>query len=240
MIKLQDARIADGLPRVVAEQPWAKVLSAVYGELQGRMLEYLATGMTFSDVDNCSEGMLDQMAIYLKIEWYDSAADIETKRKLVRTAIEIQRYAGTVKAVREQVETIYKKARIEEWFSYGGTPGFWKLYVDITDDQETYHTAHLEHIIYTIEPHERSPAYIAAVPCGMATSCTVKVPGRIKPREVGAKAYVAGAVGRSKMQVAVALPGAVEAKAVKARAFTAGTVERSHTAINIVIGGQTT
>lgn len=153
------------------------------------------------------------------------------------------------------METIYKKARIEEWFSYGGTPGFWKLYVDITDDQETYHTAaemekllgytkrctaHLEHIIYTIEPHERSPAYIAAVPCGMATSCTVKVPGRIKPREIGAKAYVAGAVGRSKMQVAVALPGAVEAKAVKARAFTAGTVERSHTAINIVIGGQTT
>ena len=35
-------------------------------------------------------------------------------------------------------------------------------------------------------------------------------PGRIKPREIGAKAYVAGAVGRSKMQVAVALPGAVE------------------------------
>lgn len=52
-----------------------------------------------------------------KSEWYDSAADIETKRKLVRTAIEIQRYAGTVKAVREQVETIYKKTRIEEWFS---------------------------------------------------------------------------------------------------------------------------
>ena len=97
-----------------------------------------------------------------------------------------------------------------------------------------------EQIIYIVEPHERSPAYIAAAPCGMATSCTVKVPGRIKPREIGAKAYVAGAVGRSKMQVAVALPGAVEAKAVKARAFTAGTVERSHTAINIVIGGQTT
>lgn len=120
MIKLQDARIADGLPRVVAEQPWAKVLSAVYGELQGRMLEYLATGMTFSDVDNCSEGMLDQMAIYLKIEWYDSAADIETKRKLVRTAIEIQRYAGTVKAVREQVETIYKKPELRNGSRMGG------------------------------------------------------------------------------------------------------------------------
>lgn len=205
MINLRDARITDGLPRIVTEQPWAQVLSAVYGELQDRMFEYLDTGMTFSEVDTCDEGVLDQMAIYLKIEWYDSAADIETKRKLVRTAIEIQRYAGTVKAVREQVETIYKKARIEEWFSYGGTPGFWKLYVDITDDQETYHTAaemekllgytkrctaHLEHIIYTIEPHERSPAYIAAAPCGMSVSITAKIHGKVKPQGGTATAFV--------------------------------------------------
>lgn len=205
MINLRDARITDGLPRIVAEQPWAQVLSAVYGELQDRMFEYLDTGMTFSEVDTCDEGVLDQMAIYLKIEWYDSAADIETKRKLVRTAIEIQRYAGTVKAVREQVETIYKKARIEEWFSYGGTPGFWKLYVDITNDQETYHTAaemekllgytkrctaHLEHIIYTIEPHERSPAYIAAAPCGMSVSITAKIHGKVKPQGGTATAFV--------------------------------------------------
>lgn len=205
MINLRDARITDGLPRIVAEQPWAQVLSAVYGELQDRMFEYLDTGMTFSEVDTCDEGVLDQMAIYLKIEWYDSAADIKTKRKLVRTAIEIQRYAGTVKAVREQVETIYKKARIEEWFSYGGTPGFWKLYVDITDDQETYHTAaemekllgytkrctaHLEHIIYTIEPHERSPAYIAAAPCGMSVSITAKIHGKVKPQGGTATAFV--------------------------------------------------
>lgn len=205
MINLRDARITDGLPRIVAEQPLAQVLSAVYGELQDRMFEYLDTGMTFSEVDTCDEGVLDQMAIYLKIEWYDSAADIETKRKLVRTAIEIQRYAGTVKAVREQVETIYKKARIEEWFSYGGTPGFWKLYVDITDDQETYHTAaemekllgytkrctaHLEHIIYTIEPHERSPAYIAAAPCGMSVSITAKIHGKVKPQGGTATAFV--------------------------------------------------
>jgi phage tail P2-like protein len=205
MINLRDARITDGLPRIVAEQPWAQVLSAVYGELQDRMFEYLDTGMTFSEVDTCDEGVLDQMAIYLKIEWYDSAADIETKRKLVRTAIEIQRYAGTVKAVREQVETIYKKARIEEWFSYGGTPGFWKLYVDITDDQETYHTAaemekllgytkrctaHLEHIIYTIEPHERSPAYIAAAPCGMSVSITAKIHGKVKPQGGTATTFV--------------------------------------------------
>ena len=66
MINLRDARITDGLPRIVAEQPWAQVLSAVYGELQDRMFEYLDTGMTFSEVDTCDEGVLDQMAVYLK------------------------------------------------------------------------------------------------------------------------------------------------------------------------------
>ena len=106
MINLRDARITDGLPRIVAEQPWAQVLSAVYGELQDRMFEYLGAGVAISEVDTCDEGVLDQMAVYLKIEWYDSTADVETKRRIVRTAIEIQRYAGTVKAVREQASAV--------------------------------------------------------------------------------------------------------------------------------------
>ena len=53
MINLRDARITDGMPRIVAEQPWAQVLSAVYGELQDRMFEYLNTGMTFSEATHC-------------------------------------------------------------------------------------------------------------------------------------------------------------------------------------------
>ena len=140
MINLRDARITDGLPRIVAEQPWAQVLSAVYGELQDRMFEYLDTGMTFSEVDTCDEGVLDQMAVYLKIEWYDSTADVETKRRIVRTAIEIQRYAGTVKAVREQASAVYPDSEVEEWFDYGGTPGFWRLNVNITEAAAQYHT----------------------------------------------------------------------------------------------------
>ena len=165
MINLRDARITDGLPRIVAAQPWAQVLSAVYGELQDRMFEYLDTGMTFSEVDTCDEGMLDQMAVYLKIEWYDSTADVETKRRIVRTAIEIQRYAGTVKAVREQASAVYPDSEVEEWFNYGGTPGFWRLNVNITEAAAQYHTiremedllgytkrlsAHLEQISYMV------------------------------------------------------------------------------------------
>ena len=140
MINLRDARITDGLPQIVAAQPWAQVLSAVYGELQDRMLEYLNAGMTTSEVNSCDEGVLDQMAVYLKVEWYDSTADLETKRRIIRTAIEIQRYAGTVKAVREQASSVYPDSEVEEWFDYGGTPGFWRLNVNITEAPAQYHT----------------------------------------------------------------------------------------------------
>lgn len=165
MINLRDARITDGLPRIVAAQPWAQVLSAVYGELQDRMFEYLDAGTTFSEVDTCNEGVLNQMAVYLKIEWYDPNADLETKRRIVQTAIEIQRYAGTVKAVREQASAVYPDSEVEEWFDYGGTPGFWRLNVNITEAPAQYHTiremedllgytkrlsAHLEQISYMV------------------------------------------------------------------------------------------
>lgn len=147
------------------------------------------------------------------------------------------------------------ECEISEWYDYGGRPGYWRMNVDITDDGVIYYTpeeiekrlgyarrctAHLEHIIYIVEPHERSPAYIAAAPSGMATSCTVKVPGRIKPREIGAKAYVAGAVGRSKMQVAVALPGAIHPKNITAQAYATGRLAHTHETVTIKIGGQTT
>lgn len=173
MISLRDARLTDGLPHIVAAQSWVQILSSVYGELQGKMLELLDEGMTFSEVDNCTEGMLDQMAVYLKIEWYDSSADLATKRRIVKTAIEIQRYAGTVKAVREQASSIYLDSEVEEWFDYGGTPGFWRLNVNITEAPAIYHTipemedllgytkrcsAHLEQISYMV----RNPIAISA------------------------------------------------------------------------------
>ena len=84
MIKLREARITDGVPKIVAAQPWVQVLSEVYAELQGRVLDCLDAGVTFSEVDSCSEATLDQMAVYLKVEWYDSAADLETKRRIIK------------------------------------------------------------------------------------------------------------------------------------------------------------
>ena len=194
----------------------------------------------YTDIDRADEAVLDILAVQFRVDWYDTSYPIETKRRIIKTALEVRRYCGTEWAVQKALASIYPNVKIS---------------VDITDDGVIYYTpeeiekrlgyarrctAHLEHIIYIVEPHERSPAYIAAAPSGMATSCTVKVPGRIKPREIGAKAYVAGAVGRSKMQVAVALPGAIHPKNITAQAYATGRLAHTHETVTIKIGGQTT
>lgn len=185
MIKLTDAKLTDGLPRIVASQTWVQVISAVYDVLRKRTRGFYETA-AFPDVENCTEEMLDLLAVFLKIEWYDSHADLETKRRLVSTAVSIRRYAGTAKAVIDQASVIYPNSEVQEWFEYDGTPGLWRLNVNITNTPTTFYTisemenllgytkrcsAHLERIGYmirrSIEIGSRVEAWAVSPPlCG--------------------------------------------------------------------------
>ena len=244
MIELHEVGLVEGLPPDVAKEPWVQILDAVFRERRKKELEAAERLKIYTDIDRADEAVLDILAVQFRVDWYDTSYPIETKRRIIKTALEVRRYCGTEWAVQKALASIYPNVKISEWYDYGGRPGYWRMNVDITDDGVIGYarrcTAHLEHIIYIVEPHERSPAYIAAAPSGMATSCTVKVPGRIKPREIGAKAYVAGAVGRSKMQVAVALPGAIHPKNITAQAYATGRLAHTHETVTIKIGGQTT
>jgi phage tail P2-like protein len=247
MIELHEVGLVEGLPPDVAKEPWVQILDAVFRERRKKELEAAERLKIYTDIDRADEAVLDILAVQFRVDWYDTSYPIETKRRIIKTALEVRRYCGTEWAVQKALASIYPNVKISEWYDYGGRPGYWRMNVDITDDGVIYYTpeeiekrlgyarrctAHLEHIIYIVEPHERSPAYIAAAP--------VKVPGRIKPREIGAKAYVAGAVGRSKMQVAVALPGAIHPKNITAQAYATGRLAHTHETVTIKIGGQTT
>ena len=205
MIELHEVGLVEGLPPDVAKEPWVQILDAVFRERRKKELEAAERLKIYTDIDRADEAVLDILAVQFRVDWYDTSYPIETKRRIIKTALEVRRYCGTEWAVQKALSSIYPNVKISEWYDYGGRPGYWRMNVDITDDGVIYYTpeeiekrlgyarrctAHLEHIIYIVEPHERSPAYIAAAPCGMATSCTVKIPGRIKPREIGAKMLV--------------------------------------------------
>lgn len=78
------------------------------------------------------EEVLDALAVNWKIDWYDTGYDIDQKRRIVKTALNIRRTMGTVSAVKAQADAIYPGSTLEEWFDFNGQPGTFRMTVDVT------------------------------------------------------------------------------------------------------------
>lgn len=137
MIKsLREAQIADGLPRVLREQPWAMALSLAVAELHKKTMDYIDGSQIYTAIDIVAEEVLDALAVNWKIDWYDTEYDIEKKRRIVKTAMDVRRIMGTTRATRMQADAIYPGTMLEEWFEYHGEAGYFRLFVDITGSTE--------------------------------------------------------------------------------------------------------
>lgn len=73
------------------------------------------------DVDKMSERRLDDVAWEYSLPWYDYNADIETKRRVIKSMRKTLMTIGTPRAVAEVVSSILGgTARLTEWPEYGG------------------------------------------------------------------------------------------------------------------------
>lgn len=139
MIKsLKDARITDGLPRILAKQPWIRALSEAMGVLHEMTMAFADQSQIYTGIDYAEEDVLDALAVSWKIDWYDTGYSIEQKRRIIKTALTVRRTMGTVAAVKAQAEAIYPGTTLEEWFQYGGEPGTFRLHVDVTTTNAEY------------------------------------------------------------------------------------------------------
>lgn len=139
MIKsLREARIVDGVPRIVAGQEWVQALSEALAVLHEKTLDFADASQIYTALDTAPEVILDALAVNWKIDWYDTDYTLEQKRRIVKTALTVRRLMGTVRAVRLQADAVYPGTELEEWFNYGGDPGYFRLFVNITDTDEQH------------------------------------------------------------------------------------------------------
>lgn len=128
MIKsLRQARITDGLPRVLARQEWVIALSEALGLALGKTLDYTDESQIYTRLDTAPETVLDVLAVDWKIDWYDTELTVEQKRRIVKTALTVRRLMGTAAAVKLQVHAIYPEATVTEWLQYDGRPGCFRV-----------------------------------------------------------------------------------------------------------------
>ncbi|CAM3852320.1 MULTISPECIES: phage tail protein I [Paenibacillus] len=114
----------------------------------------------FDRLDELTDAEADELAWEFHVDFYDASLPIEQKRQLVKNAIRFHRRKGTPAAVEELITILFGEGKVEEWFEYGGEPGYFRVITnnpEVTLDraQEFYRavesvkrlSAHLEEVI---------------------------------------------------------------------------------------------
>lgn len=168
MLNLDDTAILrKTLPSSIAEdQTVQDICDSVQPQLSKACLD-IASVLLLPNLDNLSEALVDELVWQFHVDFYRDNYPIETKRKLVRTAIERHRIKGTPAVVEEVIRTVYQYAKIEEWFEYNGNPYCFRVLMSAKDpappltigdvvaliDEYKSLRSHLDGIYYWI-PHD--------------------------------------------------------------------------------------
>lgn len=87
-------------------------------------------------IDYLDSDVLDHVAYFFHVDFYDKSLDVETKRKLIKESVYIHQIKGTPRAVEILIETLFDEGIVEEWFDYGGTPYRFRV---VTSNQSVTH-----------------------------------------------------------------------------------------------------
>lgn len=83
-------------------------------------------------IDYLESDVLDHLAYFFHVDFYDRSLDLKTKRKMIKDSIYLHQIKGTPKAVEQLVTTLYDEAKVEEWFEYNGNPYFFRIKLNRT------------------------------------------------------------------------------------------------------------
>lgn len=90
------------------------------------------------NIDNLDEAVLDHLSWQLNVDFYEADLLLETKRGLIKNAINFHMSKGTAGAVEDMLSVVFDTSLIEEWFDYGGDPFMFKIKTTDTVDQDKY------------------------------------------------------------------------------------------------------
>ena len=110
----------------------------VRGETSAGILERCAAETDcpriYPNIMAVPEELLDILAYDFKVDWWNPDYTLEEKRRVLRDSWYVHRHMGTRAAVETALKAVYRDAAILEWFEYGGQPGYFRLWTDVTHE----------------------------------------------------------------------------------------------------------
>ncbi len=127
-MKLSDLEFIKLLPQFMHNDDAVRGLSAGIDSIVPALAAEIEKLSTWDRLDSLSEAELDDLAWELNIQWYDRGAPIDIKRSIIRDSDKVYKKLGTKWAVENVINTYFGDGYLEEWFEYGGEPGFFRIY----------------------------------------------------------------------------------------------------------------
>lgn len=139
------------LPGVLGRDKGMYNLAQMVGWIFGENAVNVNAPAVFQNISVMDEDLLDILAKDCKVDWYDYDADIATKRRQLLSNWHVRDKLGTVSAVKTALQAVWPNTTVEEWFDYGGEPGYFRVLLGI-DDQGTVNFSKAVRMINIFKP----------------------------------------------------------------------------------------
>lgn len=139
-----------------------EILEVLEKLIQKHILDNMKYLVFYDRIDTMSAEELDAVAEELHIDFYDYTLDIEKKREACKSSFAIHSIKGTPAAVKKVLNIFFRNSALEQWYEYGGEPGYFKVKIDgkvpanlqeiaLKIEDAKKKSQHLEKIIFSSE-----------------------------------------------------------------------------------------
>ena len=140
-MKLSELDLLEFLPAWMRTDENARALAYAVERQLERLISQFDALVIYASIGTQSDAILDELGWQFNVPEYSSGLPIETKRKLIQTAILTHKQRGTVAAVERIVSDIFGDGWVEEWFEYDGDAYHFRVHtsnVSAGDEEAAY------------------------------------------------------------------------------------------------------
>lgn len=123
----------NSLPNSLQSYESIRILGQIIADYLNDISSEIDKTIIFPRIGELSEEMLDVLAYDLHIDWYDYSYNIEQKRNIIKTSINVHRKLGTKYAVETALKAAYPNSKVVPWFETGGKPYSFEVILDISE-----------------------------------------------------------------------------------------------------------
>lgn len=129
MINLRECEPLSIMPLALRKDVQIQAASYAFRETAKMLMEKVDQASVYAGIDILPEKIIDLLAEELRAQYYDTSLPIEDKREAVKKALLWYCRAGTVSAVKELTNLVWRSdsAKVQEWFEYDSDPYLFRI-----------------------------------------------------------------------------------------------------------------